>query len=105
MLLVLQANITHPYTLRGEFGLTDTRNSTHGSDSPEAVREEMSCLFPDFDIAQWYRDDAKYFNSDKIILNRENGLHVPDGFVRSSHDVNFSNMFSEGIYCYRYDLY
>lgn len=28
---VYKAQITHPDTIRGKFGLTDTRNATHGS--------------------------------------------------------------------------
>lgn len=30
---VARAQITHPDTIRGRYGLTDTRNATHGSGS------------------------------------------------------------------------
>ncbi len=30
-----------PDTIRGRFGLTDTRNSTHGSDSDETAEREI----------------------------------------------------------------
>ncbi len=32
---VFRSRYSHPETIRGKFGLTDTRNSSHGSDSPE----------------------------------------------------------------------
>lgn len=28
---VFKAKISHPHSIRGQFGLTDTRNVTHGS--------------------------------------------------------------------------
>lgn len=36
---------SHPNSLRAQFGLTDTRNSTHGADTREAVSEECTLLF------------------------------------------------------------
>lgn len=42
---VFQANVLKPYTLRGEFGLTDTRNSTHGSDSEDSAKKEIELIF------------------------------------------------------------
>ncbi|KAI1284884.1 Nucleoside diphosphate kinase 6 [Halotydeus destructor] len=37
-----------PQSLRGMYGLTDTRNSGHGSDSPETAFREIKFFFPDF---------------------------------------------------------
>lgn len=31
---VAKAQLTHPDTIRGKYGLTDTRNATHGSGMP-----------------------------------------------------------------------
>lgn len=39
---------TDPDCLRSRFGLTDTRNAVHGSDSEATVRREASFFFPDF---------------------------------------------------------
>lgn len=39
---------TDPDCLRSRFGLTDTRNALHGSDSEETVRREASFFFPNF---------------------------------------------------------
>ena len=45
---VLRAIYEKPDSLRGRFGLTDTRNATHGSDSIENARKEILFFFPDF---------------------------------------------------------
>lgn len=39
---------TNPETLRGLYGLSDTRNACHGSDSLESVRREIGIFFPEF---------------------------------------------------------
>ena len=39
-----------PNCLRSRFGLTDTRNAVHGSDSEATVRREAHFFFPDFFI-------------------------------------------------------
>lgn len=50
---VFKAIYSHPNSLRGLFGLTDTRNACHGSDSPESVRREIGIIFPDFRVDEW----------------------------------------------------
>jgi nucleoside-diphosphate kinase len=37
-----------PDCLRSRFGLTDTRNAVHGSDSEKTVRREIAFFYPDF---------------------------------------------------------
>lgn len=39
---------SHPSSIRGLYGLTDTRNACHGSDSPESVSKEIEKVFPGF---------------------------------------------------------
>lgn len=51
--LIGKANVyrtiySDPDCLRSRFGLTDTRNAVHGSDSELTVRREASYFFPDF---------------------------------------------------------
>ncbi|KAG0170563.1 Nucleoside diphosphate kinase 6 [Apophysomyces sp. BC1015] len=48
-----RARINQPNTLRALYGLTDTRNSFHGSDSDETARREIEFFFPQFDISAW----------------------------------------------------
>eukprot|EP01102_Stenamoeba_stenopodia_P002804 TRINITY_DN12677_c0_g1_i1.p1 TRINITY_DN12677_c0_g1~~TRINITY_DN12677_c0_g1_i1.p1 ORF type:complete len:208 (+),score=41.97 TRINITY_DN12677_c0_g1_i1:129-752(+) len=37
-----------PSSLRAKFGLSDTRNVAHGSDSPSSARKEIEFFFPNF---------------------------------------------------------
>ena len=53
---VFKTRYSDPETIRGQFGLTDTRNSTHGSDSDATARKEMAFFFPDFDPEQFFRE-------------------------------------------------
>ena len=41
---------SEPDSFRAIFGLTDTRNSFHGSDSPQSAKREISFFWPEF---QW----------------------------------------------------
>jgi nucleoside-diphosphate kinase len=43
---------TDSIKLTSQFGLTDTRNTTHGSDSDATARNEIKFFFPDFDADQ-----------------------------------------------------
>ncbi|CAH1998674.1 unnamed protein product [Acanthoscelides obtectus] len=45
---VFRAQFENPCSLRGQFGLSDTRNATHGSDSPESAVKEIQLFFPEF---------------------------------------------------------
>ncbi|CAH8596869.1 unnamed protein product [Schistosoma guineensis] len=40
--------VFEPNSLRGRFGLTDTRNGFHGSDSQENAFKEIKFFFPNF---------------------------------------------------------
>ncbi|KAI7863009.1 nucleoside diphosphate kinase [Spinellus fusiger] len=44
-----RARIHAPTTLRALYGLTDTRNSFHGSDSEATARKEIEFFFPGLD--------------------------------------------------------
>ncbi|KAG2185866.1 hypothetical protein INT43_002304 [Umbelopsis isabellina] len=46
----VRARINAPDTLRALYGLTDTRNSFHGSDSPDNAKQEIKFFFKDFDF-------------------------------------------------------
>ncbi|KAJ2387095.1 hypothetical protein GGI23_006354 [Coemansia sp. RSA 2559] len=41
----VQMRIANPSCLRARYGLTDTRNSFHGSDSTESAQRELSFVF------------------------------------------------------------
>lgn len=55
---VFKTIFTHPDSIRGKFGLSDTRNACHGSDSPESVKREIDIIFPEFNINNWYTDQS-----------------------------------------------
>lgn len=53
---VFRAQYDAPKTIRSQFGLSDTRNATHGSDSEDSAKKEISIFFPDFDKNDWCND-------------------------------------------------
>eukprot|EP01135_Chromosphaera_perkinsii_P001948 Nk52_evm5s214 gene=Nk52_evmTU5s214 len=49
-----QARNLAEWSLRGQYGISDTRNCAHGSDSNESAKREISLFFPDFNVdAEW----------------------------------------------------
>ncbi|XP_053885665.1 nucleoside diphosphate kinase 6 isoform X4 [Malaclemys terrapin pileata] len=54
---VYRARNTAPDSIRGAYGLTDTRNTTHGSDSVASARREIAFFFPEFSESLWYQQD------------------------------------------------
>ena len=64
-----------PFSIRGRFGLTDTRNCTHGSDSDISATREIGFFFPEFDIQQWYVTDEPNFRSGNVEFDETEFLH------------------------------
>nr|CAG4635175.1 EOG090X0HUX [Alona affinis] len=58
-----------PCTIRGTFGLTDTRNCTHGSDSNISALKEIEFFFPDFKPDQWYAKEEPLFRKGACYLD------------------------------------
>ncbi|RVE55983.1 hypothetical protein OJAV_G00231670 [Oryzias javanicus] len=73
---VFRARYTDPTSIRAQFGLTDTRNTTHGSDSPESAQREINFFFPDFHLADWMEKDEPLFRSGKITYDHQNQVHI-----------------------------
>ena len=44
-----------PGTIRGDFGVSNSFNLIHGSDSPEAAERELGLFFNDGDVLDWGR--------------------------------------------------
>jgi len=42
-------------TIRGDFGVSNSFNLVHGSDSPEAAAKELGLFFNDGDVVDWNR--------------------------------------------------
>ncbi|PSN58146.1 Nucleoside diphosphate kinase 6 [Blattella germanica] len=72
---VYQAQFTAPDTIRGSFGLSDTRNATHGSDSPESAKREIEIFFPKFDIDKWFNEEEKHFVEGNVTLCPKEFIH------------------------------
>ena len=73
---VFKTRYSDPETIRGQFGLTDTRNSTHGSDSDATARKEMAFFFPDFDPDHFFREI-----SPKLLMKNTDVEFDEDKFV------------------------
>ena len=53
---VTRAKRESPASIRGRFGLSDTQNSVHGSDSLENAIKEINFMFPEFCCNEWLRN-------------------------------------------------
>lgn len=46
----------NPGTIRGDFGVSNSFNLIHGSDSPEAAQRELSLFFAKGEVLDWNRN-------------------------------------------------
>ncbi|CAG2059297.1 unnamed protein product [Timema podura] len=72
---VYQAQFSDPNTIRGSYGISDTRNATHGSDSPESAAREIALLFPTFDLHVWSQYQEPSFRAGKVELCLNTFVH------------------------------
>ncbi|XP_034018390.1 nucleoside diphosphate kinase 6 [Thalassophryne amazonica] len=73
---VFRARHECPASVRGQFGLTDTRNTTHGSDSVESAHREISFFFPEFSVADWMEKEEPSFRQGQIHYDQEKQIHT-----------------------------
>lgn len=64
-----------PNTLRGLYGLSDTRNSLHGSDGEENAAKEIKFFFPEFPFQDWYKLEEEKFRRRQICLDEKEFVH------------------------------
>ena len=77
LLQVFATRYSHPASIRGQFGLTDTRNSSHGSDSDATAAAEIKFFFPEFDQRQWEQEERQRFSAtDNVIFDPVNFVHI-----------------------------
>ena len=72
---VFSTRFTQPASIRGQFGLTDTRNSGHGSDSEENAAREIQFFFPEFDVQEWNAGDRIAFETGSVIYDDIDYVH------------------------------
>ncbi|KAJ8712031.1 hypothetical protein PYW07_004873 [Mythimna separata] len=73
---VYKGQFQDPYCLRGMFGISDTRNVAHGSDSQDSAEREIKFFFPEFSFYQWRIDDEEWFRKGPITFNDHFFQHV-----------------------------
>ncbi|KAM7367972.1 hypothetical protein PAMP_014230 [Pampus punctatissimus] len=73
---VFRARYTSPASIRAQFGLTDTRNTTHGSDSVESAQREIHFFFPDFSEEEWMEKEEPAFRSGQIHYDHQKQIHT-----------------------------
>ncbi|KAF0875076.1 NDK6 kinase, partial [Crocuta crocuta] len=76
---VFQARHVAPDSIRGSFGLTDTRNTTHGSDSVVSASREIAAFFPDFSEQRWYEEEEPQLRCGPVRYSPEGGIHCVAG--------------------------
>jgi len=60
---VFRTRYDQPHSVRGMFGLTDTRNVAHGSDSNESAAQEIAFFFPEFSVADFFATEETAFRA------------------------------------------
>ncbi|XP_030628380.1 nucleoside diphosphate kinase 6 [Chanos chanos] len=73
---VYRARYTSPDTIRAQYGLTDTRNTTHGSDSVESAHREIAFFFPEFQIEDWMKKEEPCFRTGQIWYDEQGQIHT-----------------------------
>lgn len=73
---VFRARYTAPASIRAQFGLTDTRNTTHGSDSVESAQREIRFFFPDFCAEEWMEKEETSFRSGQMHYDDQKHIHT-----------------------------
>ncbi|KAG7508777.1 hypothetical protein JOB18_024045 [Solea senegalensis] len=73
---VFRARFTSPASIRAQYGLTDTRNTTHGSDSVESAQREISFFFPDFSVEEWMKKEEPLFRSGQLQFDQQKQIHT-----------------------------
>ncbi|KAL7888196.1 hypothetical protein AOLI_G00031700 [Acnodon oligacanthus] len=74
---VYRARYTSPSTIRAQYGLTDTRNTTHGSDSEESAQREIAFFFPEFSIDQWLEKEEPCLRAGHMDYDQQRQIHNP----------------------------
>lgn len=73
---VFRARFTSPDSLRGQYGLTDTRNTTHGSDSIQSARREIAFFFPEFLADEWMKTEEPGFRLGPTEYDEQRQIHT-----------------------------
>ncbi|XP_066139713.1 nucleoside diphosphate kinase 6 [Euwallacea fornicatus] len=75
---VYKAQFEAPNSIRGKYGLSDTRNATHGSDSLETAKKEIGIFFPDFKYDKWFLNEEQQFRIGHLRFLADKFMHFVD---------------------------
>nr|XP_023655885.1 nucleoside diphosphate kinase 6 isoform X1 [Paramormyrops kingsleyae]XP_023655892.1 nucleoside diphosphate kinase 6 isoform X1 [Paramormyrops kingsleyae]XP_023655902.1 nucleoside diphosphate kinase 6 isoform X1 [Paramormyrops kingsleyae]XP_023655905.1 nucleoside diphosphate kinase 6 isoform X1 [Paramormyrops kingsleyae] len=73
---VFRARYTSPSSMRALYGLTDTRNTTHGSDSVESAHREIAFFFPEFNVREWMERSEPFFRTGHVEYDQQRRIHT-----------------------------
>lgn len=66
---------THSESIRGRFGLSDTRNAAHGSDSEASAEKEINFFFPQVNLCNLLKSSQKALESGPIKFDEDKFEH------------------------------
>jgi len=52
-----------PGTIRGDFGVSKSKNLVHGSDSIESAQRELALWFEKREVQEWHRDHEQWIHA------------------------------------------
>ncbi|XP_031850387.2 nucleoside diphosphate kinase 6 [Nomia melanderi] len=88
---VYRAQYSDPNTIRGMFGLSDTRNATHGSDSEQSAKKEITIFFNDFSFQKWYQSEERYYNLGQLHFDPIAFVHTIDTSFMQKHEKEITD--------------
>lgn len=72
---VIRAQYEQPESIRGRYGLTDTRNAAHGSDSADSAIREIKIYFPEFKVDEWMKSEEIFFKKGQVDFDPKEYVH------------------------------
>ncbi|KAJ7391118.1 Nucleoside diphosphate kinase 6 [Desmophyllum pertusum] len=65
-----------PTSIRALYGISDTRNATHGSDSDESAKKEINFFFPEFNCDNWFETHEVLYRENRhtVVWDDNQGL-------------------------------
>lgn len=76
LFLVFRARDIAPTSIRALYGISDTRNATHGSDSDESAKREIGFFFPHFDSESWFETHEPFYRENRHSLAWDNEREI-----------------------------
>lgn len=72
---VLKTIHENPDSLRGLYGLSDSRNGLHGSDSEESAKRDIEFFYPEENYEKLLRDVVNSIKNNLLFYDDEKQMH------------------------------